>query len=105
DDVDRAYRAADDVLLPLVTTSALGGGSRPDEGTALTVRGAPVSSVRRRAGHVEVRVFNPRPEPAEVEIADRSGWLVDLRGRAHVPFEGRFSLGPHAFATARLDGD
>ncbi len=105
DDVDLAYRWADDVLLPLATVGALGGGDRAASGAALTVRGAPVSSLRRRAGRVELRVFNPRPEATEVEIPGRAGWLVDLRGRARLPFEGGFTLGPHAIATARLDGD
>jgi hypothetical protein len=103
DDVDAAYRAADDVLLPLLTVTSLGGGDRPLRGSGLVVHGAQVSSVRRRAGGIEVRVFNPGPEATEVEIPEQTGWLVDLRGRAHVPFEGRFPLGPHGIATARLD--
>jgi glycosyl hydrolase family 38/alpha mannosidase-like protein len=105
DDVEDAYRAADDVLLPVATAASFGGGSRPGRGTELTVRGAEVSSLRREAGQLELRVFNPRPEPTEVEVPDRSGWLVDLRGRAHLPFEGRFTLGGYAIATARLAGD
>ncbi|MGB7050522.1 MAG: hypothetical protein WBG41_03035, partial [Acidimicrobiales bacterium] len=105
DDTERAYRAADDVLLPLGTVTSFGGGKRPGRGSALAVRGAQVSSLRRQAGRLELRVFNPGPEPTEVEVAGRSGWLVDLRGRAQVPFEGRFPLGGFAIATARLDGD
>jgi hypothetical protein len=105
DDTERAYRAADDVLLPLETVTSFGGGKRPGRGSALAVRGAQVSSLRRQAGRLELRVFNPGPEPTEVEVAGRSGWLVDLRGRALVPFEGRFTLGGFAIATARLDGD
>ena len=105
DDTERAYRAADDVLLPLETVASFGGGQRPGRGSALAVRGAQVSSLRRKAGRLELRVFNPGPEPTEVEVAGRSGWLVDLRGRAQVPFEGRFPLGGFAIATARLDGD
>ncbi len=103
-DVD-PYRVADDVLVPLLPVASLGGGGRPGRGAALTVRGAEVSAVRRQAGLLEVRVFNPRPEPTVVEIADRTGWLVDLRGRAVAPFEGSFDLGPHGIATARLAGD
>ncbi len=105
DDTERAYRAADDVLLALETVTSFGGGKRPGRGSALAVRGAQVSSLRRQAGRLELRVFNPGPEPTEVEVAGRSGWLVDLRGRAQVPFEGRFPLGGFAIATARLDGD
>ncbi len=103
-DVD-PYRMADDVLVPLAVAGSFGGGDRADRGGTLSVRGAEVSAVRRAAGLVEVRVFNPTPEPAVVELADRSGWLVDLRGRPLAPFEGRFDLGPWAIATARLDGD
>jgi len=103
-DVD-PYRLADDVLVPLATAGSFGGGDRPDRGAELTVRGAEVSSVRRQAGQVEVRVFNPRPEATSVEIPGRAGWLVDLRGRTLAPFEGGFELRGHGIATARLDGD
>ena len=98
------YALADDVLVPMVTSGSFGGGERADRGSELAVRGAEVSSVRREAGQLEVRVFNPRPDPTTVEIDGRSGWLIDLRGRALAPFEGRFELGSHAIATARLDG-
>ena len=99
------YALADDILLPLATTASFGGGRRPDRGTALTVTGAEVSAVQRRAGLLEVRVFNPRPAPTTVEIPEHTGWLVDLRGRPVAPIEGRFDLGPHRIATVRLDPD
>ncbi|MGA8724109.1 MAG: hypothetical protein WB565_03635 [Acidimicrobiales bacterium] len=102
-DVD-AYATADDVLVPLAPVGSLGGGDRPDRGTALTVRGAEVSALVRRAGLLELRVFNPTASPTTVEIAGRSGWLVDLRGRALTPFEGSFELRPYGIATARLAG-
>jgi hypothetical protein len=38
-----------------------------------------------------------------VEIDSRSGWLVDLRGRPLLPFDGRFELRAHGIATLRLD--
>ena len=60
------YRLADDVLVPLATGASFGGGDRPDRGSELTVRGAEVSAVRRQAGRLEVRVFNPRLTPATV---------------------------------------
>jgi mannosylglycerate hydrolase len=97
------YSLADDVLVPLATVGSFGGGTRPGSGTPLTVTGAEVSSVRRSAGALEVRVFNPGPEPTEVRVDERSGWLVDLRGRPLVPFEGRFELRGHGIATLRLD--
>ncbi|HEX3981429.1 MAG TPA: glycoside hydrolase family 38 C-terminal domain-containing protein [Acidimicrobiales bacterium] len=103
-DVD-PYRMADELLEPLITAASFGGGDRAGRGSALTVRGAEVSAVRRQAGQVEVRVFNPRSTPASVTMAGRSGWLVDLRGRPVAAFEGGFELRPHGIATARLDGD
>ena len=68
------------------------------------MRGAEVSAVRRQAGRLEVRVFNPRSTPTTVEIPDRTGWLVDLRGRPLAAFEGHFDLRAHGIATALLDG-
>ena len=103
-DVD-PYRMATDVLDPLLTSGSFGGGDRPARGSALSVRGAEVSSVRRQGGRVEVRVFNPGPTATTVEIVGRSGWLVDLRGRPLSPFEGSFELRSQGIATARLDGD
>jgi mannosylglycerate hydrolase len=99
------YRVADDVLVPLATAASFGGGTRPDRGSALVVRGAEVSAVRRRAGRIELRVFNPHQTPTSVEIPDRTGWLVDLRGRPVEPFEGHFELRAQGIATALLDGD
>ena len=101
-DVD-PYALAEDILVPLATTASFGGGDRPDRGSALAVTGAEVSSVRRRAGRLEVRVFNPRSDPTRVELPGRSGWLVDLRGRPVAPIEGGFDLRGHGIATARLD--
>ena len=101
-DID-PFALADDVLVPLATAASLGGGDRPARGSALTVRGAEVSSVRRPAGQLEVRVFNPGPETTLVELPGRSGWLVDLRGRPVAPFEGSFDLRAYGIATARLD--
>jgi hypothetical protein len=59
--------------------------------------------VVRRAGGLEVRVFNPRAGATTVELPGRAGWLVDLRGRSLAPFEERFELRGHGIATARLD--
>jgi mannosylglycerate hydrolase len=95
---------ADDVLVPLQVSGSFGGGDRPDRGTELTVEGAKVSSVRRHAGALEVRVFNPTDDDVVVALPGRTGWLVDLRGRPVTSFEGSFPLRPHGIATARLDG-
>jgi hypothetical protein len=99
------YALATDVLDPLLTTGSFGGGTRPARGSALRVRGAEVSAVVRRAGQLEVRVFNPGPTATTVAVDGRSGWLVDLRGRPVAPFEGSFELRAQGIATARLDGD
>jgi alpha-mannosidase len=98
------WELADDVLVPLQSSGSFGGGDRPDRGTALTVEGARVSSVRRQAGELEVRVFNPTDSATTVTLQGCAGWLVDLRGRPVAPFEGSFPLRPHGIATARLDG-
>ncbi len=97
------YRLAEDVLLPLCVSGSFGGGDRPDRGAELTVEGAEVSSVRRVADALEVRVFHPGDDPTTVRLPGRSGWLVDLRGRAVAPFEGAFDLRPHGIATVRID--
>ncbi len=97
------YRLADDFLLPLSVVRAGGGGDRPAQGCALAVSGAEVSSVRRRGGALELRVFNPSEHTTRVSVEGRSGWIVDLRGRPTQPFEGSFELRPWEIATAQID--
>jgi hypothetical protein len=97
------YAAADDALLPLLATTAGGGGDRAARGQGLAVAGAEVSAVRRQGGALEVRVFNPTESPTSVSLGGRSGRLVDLTGRAVASFEDRFELGPWMMATARLE--
>jgi hypothetical protein len=96
------YGLADDVLLPLEPVQSLGGGPRPATGSELGVHGAEVSALHRVAGVLEVRVFNPTPEPATVSIPGHAGWLVNLRGYPVASFEGSFELRPFGIATARL---
>lgn len=96
------WALADDVLLPLEVQGSFGGGSRPPRGSALEVTGAEVSAVRRADGVLEVRVFNPMDAETTVGLGDRSGWLVDLRGRPLEPFDGSFTLRPHGIATVLL---
>jgi hypothetical protein len=82
------------------------GAFRPATGQRLAVRGAPVSAVRREPGGLTVRVFNPAPEAATVEVeldgAPATGWTIDLRGRPQAPLEGRLALRPNQIATLRL---
>jgi len=93
---------ADEAFTPLLVARAGGTGNGPLSGSALRVEGAPVSAVRRVEGGLEVRVFNPSPDPAVVHLPGRAGWLVDLRGRPLRRFDERFALDPHQIATARL---
>ncbi|MGH9246168.1 MAG: alpha-mannosidase [Acidimicrobiales bacterium] len=99
------YAVVDDAFLPLMSVAAdAGAEAGPVEGQALAVNGAEVSALRRGpGGALEVRVFNPTAESATVAIEGRRGWLVDLRGRALEPFEGRFDVRPWRIATAVLD--
>ena len=96
------YALVDDAFLPLDVVQAPGGGDRRARGAALTVEGAEVSAVVRRAGALEVRVFNPSDGTTTVDLGGRSGWLMDLRGRPLEPFDGGFALRPWGIATARI---
>lgn len=59
------YALADEVLLPLEVVQAPGGGWRAATGQALDAGDLEVSSVRRTGEGLDVRVFNPSPEPRE----------------------------------------
>ncbi len=98
---DDPYAMADDSFLPLEFVHAPGGGGRSTPGCALEIEGAEVSAVRRQAGLLEVRVFNPTDRATTVRVGSRSGWLVDLRGRTIGPFDGSFELGGFGIATFR----
>ncbi len=97
------YRLADDAWLPLPVVRATGGGTLGDRGTRLDVSGAEVSCLRRVAGGVELRVFNPSASATYVQLRGRSGVLVDLTGTAQERFDGGFALRPHGIATALID--
>jgi hypothetical protein len=102
---DDPFALVDDVLVPLQVLRSTSGGpdaSTAASGQALSVDGAPVSSLRRVAGRLELRVFNPTADTTTVVIDGRRGWLVDLRGRPVEPFEGQFTLGPWRIATVAL---
>jgi mannosylglycerate hydrolase len=101
-DVD-PWALADDAFLPLEVVRSAGIGPAADSGAMLKVRGAEVSAVRREAGVLEVRVFNPGDDVTTVAV-DGTGWLVDLRGRPVEPFDGAFELRGRGIATARLTG-
>ncbi|MDQ2651329.1 MAG: hypothetical protein M3Z03_17465, partial [Actinomycetota bacterium] len=97
------YAVVDDAFLPLAVTRA-GNGDRPRDGQALGITGAEVSAVvRDDAGALQVRVFNPSADATTVEVPDRRGALVDLRGRIVGGFDGSFSLRPWGIATLVID--
>ena len=101
DDVD-PYALVDDAFLPLMVGRARGVGDGPATGAHLTVTGAPVSSLRRHDGRLELRVFNPGTDEAEVRVAGRDGWQVDLRGTPIAPFHETVTLPPGRIATLAL---
>jgi len=96
------YALVDDAFMPLELVHAAGGGRRPGSGSALEITGAEVSAVRRVGPALEVRVFNPTGNEADVALGGRSGWLVDLRGRPLEPVDGGLRLRPFGIATVRL---
>jgi mannosylglycerate hydrolase len=98
------WALADDLAVPLESTPSLGGGDRPDRGSALSLQGARLSALYRREGQLELRVFNPTPEETTVRLGEARGWLVDLRGRPSAPFTGSFPLRAFGMATIRLGG-
>lgn len=97
------WALADELWTPLQVVHGEGGGPLGDEGSRLRLVGAEVSSLRRRDGGLEMRVFNPGPEATTVEVKGHAGWLVDLRGRRLARWKRTFELGPWELATARLD--
>jgi alpha-mannosidase len=92
---------ADDLFVPLLVASPRGP-RRSDGSTALRVEGATVSSVRRRGGRLEVRVWNDSASPSTLTV-DRTGWLTDLRARPQERLDGPVALRPWQIATLSLD--
>jgi mannosylglycerate hydrolase len=107
------YALVDDAFLELAVAdpakirgmAAAGATAGTDDATgqALSITGAEVSSVRRVGGRLEVRVWNPSDHPTTVELAGRSGWLVDLRGAPVAAFTETVELGPWRIATLVID--
>ena len=71
----------------------------------LAVSGAEVTALRRATdGRLELRVLNPGGDPTTLTVADRTGEVVDLRGRpTGERFDGSVKLGPWKILTLRLD--
>ncbi len=93
------YAVADEAFNDMCLIHATGGGTRPPSGVALAVSGAQVSSLRRVGPNLELRVFNPGPDQATVDLGERHGWSVDLRGRPIEEFRGGLALRPWGMAT------
>lgn len=100
---DDPYGLADQAWVDLLVVDGSGTGDRPASGCGLAVRGAEVSSLRRVAGAVEVRVHNPSDQATVVTIDGRSGTLVDLAGTEGDAWSGSFPLRAWGIATARLN--
>ena len=101
------YRAADDVL-PATRDSGVIGRRQAARTRLCSHRPRCPGLVPPAPTPValELRVFNPGPDPDGGWrcSAARGGWSTYEGGRSS-PFEGRFTLGDFAIATARLDGD
>jgi mannosylglycerate hydrolase len=97
------YALADDAFTPLLLTNAAALGSAPARGTGLSVTGAEVSAVQRRAGRIEVRLFNPANVPTVARIEGHRGQVVDLRGRSLEAFDETITLNPHQIVTISLN--
>ena len=97
------WRLAEQAWDPLLVVHSTGTGHLPEYGSRLKVDGAEVSALRRRGGSIELRLFNPSPEPTVVSVEGHRGRLVDLEGRPRGEWEGRFELGAWKIANARLD--
>jgi alpha-mannosidase len=102
------YGAADALLVPFERTrvAAHTDASRPLAGTALRVDGAEVSAVQRVPGGLVVRLFRAAvaagPVTLEHEGVAARGFVVDLRGRPVVSFEGTVELEPSEIVTLQL---
>ncbi len=100
---DDPYGLADQAWVDLIAVEGQGTGDRPASGAGLAIGGAEVSSLRRVAADIEVRVFNPSDQATVVTVEGRSGSLVDLTGAEEASWIGSFPLRAWGVATARLN--
>ncbi len=102
------YGAADAFTVPLERTrvTTRGEPTRPSTGSLLAVDGAEVSALLRVPGGLVLRVFRTAADEGPVTIehegAPARGFVVDLRGRPVMPFEGELVLRPWQIATVQL---
>jgi len=109
---DHAYDVADDVWNHLLVTVAPGGGDLGERGSLLRVlttdAEAPGRTVvdallRDDRGRLVLRVHAVDDRPAALSVTDRTGAVVDLRGRELDTFTGRLDVDPHRIVTVRMD--
>ncbi|MBA3282571.1 MAG: hypothetical protein H0U29_10100, partial [Acidimicrobiia bacterium] len=101
------YAVADDAFTAIETVRIPGRGGLGDPEVhhqALRVDGAEVTALRRTdEGRLELRVVNPTDESSTLTVSDRTGELMDLRGRpTGEGFDGALTLGPWKIATIVL---
>ena len=100
-DVD-PYDTADGAWSPLLLALAPGGGPLPPLGSRPSVSGARVSALHRRAGALELRLYNPAHNEAVVDLPGHSGSLVDLADQPLSEWDRTFAIRPWGISTARL---
>jgi hypothetical protein len=88
--------------VPLQLVESPGGGSLTGSGSHLQVKGGRVSSLRRRGDVLEVRLFNPSPEPVLVEIPGQAGAHLDLQGNFLGDWQDSFALAPWSIGTVHI---
>lgn len=102
------YEVADEAFTPLPVArfpGSRGFGDGDASGAALTVEGAEVSALDRRAdGRIELRVVNPTAAPATLRVPGRRGERTDLAGLpTGEAFSGELELRPWEIAALALD--
>jgi alpha-mannosidase len=101
-DVD-PWQLGEDLWTPMKVVTGSGTGHLAEKGSRLQVNGGQVSSLRRSAGRIEMRLFNPSDAPAQVDIPGHHGVVVDLRGNELGAWDGSLELGPWEIKTVLLD--
>jgi hypothetical protein len=96
------WQVAEDAFVPLQVVESPGGGSLTGSGSHLQVKGGRVSSLRRQGDVLEVRLFNPSPEPVLVEIPGQAGAHVDLQGNFLGDWQDSFALAPWSIGTVHI---
>ena len=61
--------------LPFLEGGAPGGGSLPGRGSLLDIDVPALSSIRRRNGEIEVRLWNPWPEAVRARVGPETATL------------------------------